>query len=76
MADVANENATDEDVGADAANSTNKAEAIVVYELNKIAEADKANVIVEIVLVNKAIAVDRANLANKANKAVLANKEQ
>ncbi len=49
---------------------TNKAEAnkaIVVDEANKIAEAGKANVIVEIVLVDQAIAVDRADLANKAD---------
>jgi hypothetical protein len=44
----------------------------VVDEVNKIAEADKANVIAEIVSVDKAIVVDRANLANEANGASLA----
>ncbi len=44
----------------------------MVDEVNKIAEADKANVIAEIVSVDKAIVVDRANLANEANGASLA----
>jgi hypothetical protein len=70
--DVAYEDVTNEDVGAGEAIRTNEAEAIVVDEVNKIAEADEANVIVEIVLVHKAIAVDRANLANEANEASLA----
>ncbi len=39
--------------------------------MNKIADANKANMIGKIVLVNKAIAVDRANLANKAGEASL-----
>ena len=46
--------------------------------IDKIVEINEANVIVEIVLANKAdaidkaIAVDRANMANKANEASLA----
>ncbi len=48
----------------------------MVDDVNKIAEADEANVIVKIALVDKAIAVDRANFANKANKASLAETKE
>jgi hypothetical protein len=89
---------TSECFEADYAIVTNKAKAIVVDEVNKIIEADKANVINKIIAVNeiaevdvnkanviieiisadeaiavdRAIVVDRANMANEANKASLA----
>ena len=47
--------------------------AIMVDKVNKIAEDNKANVIIEIVLIHEAIAVDRASLANKANKVLATN---
>jgi hypothetical protein len=71
-ADVANEDATDEDIGAGEADRTDEARAIVVDEVNNIAEANEASVIVKIVLVDEAIVVNRANLANEANEADLA----
>ena len=66
-ANEANEAKADE---VDKVKANEAGEAIVANKVDKIMEADETNVINNI-MANEVIAVDRANLAKKANKASL-----